>query len=112
MSSVPRMPVPANAAVFQIRCHAGQSGALSATTNDITVKIGQIVCRDGTEQMWDFLLVLSKREENGSLATKVLLCHPDWDDPLEIAVIESDSEHWGVRLGREEPVRNDRQGVT
>ena len=76
------------------------------------MKVAQQILRDGIEQMWDFLLVLSKRERNGKLSTRVLLCHPHWDDPLEIALIESDSENWDVRLGREDPVRSNRQGDT
>jgi hypothetical protein len=101
-----------NAAPFQIRCDARQSGALTVVTDQISVTVGQVLRRDGTEQMWDFLLVLSKRKKNGTLVTRVLLCHPHWDDPLEIALIESDSENWGVRLGREEPVRRTRQNAT
>jgi|SRR5579872_5434820 len=97
---------------FHVRCDAQTVGVFDAKASRVSVTVGQEILRDGIEQMWDFLFVLSKREENGTLATRVLLCHPDWDDPLEIAVIESDSEHWNVRLGREEPVRNDRQGVT
>jgi hypothetical protein len=102
----------ANAAAFQIHCDAGQSGALAATTDHLSARVGHVIRIDGTEQMWDFLLVLSKREKSGTLTTRVLLCHPHWDDPLEIAVIESDSESWDVRLGREEPVPGSGQGVT
>ena len=106
------MPKRINAAAFQIRCDAGQSGALTANPDHISVTLGQLVWRDGTEQMWDFLLVLSKREKNGTLRTRVLLCHPDWDDPLEIALIESDSENWDVRLGKEEAAPSNPPGVT
>ena len=112
MSSVPWMSKQTNAAPFQIRCDARQSGALTVATDQISVTVGQVLRRDATEQMWEFLVVLSKREKNGKLSTRVLLCHPHWDDPLEIALIESDSESWDVRLGSEEPVRSNRQNVT
>ena len=97
---------------FSVRCDGGSEGSLSVSTRKLSVAVAQRILRDGNEQMWDFLLVLSKREKNGKLATRVLLCHPHWDDPLEIALIESDSESWDVRLGREEPVRSNRQNVT
>ena len=100
-----------NSAV-RVSCDAGTAGSFAGTGHKVSVRVGHSILRDGTEQMWEFLLVLSKREKNGKLATRVLLCHPHWDDPLEIAVIESDSENWDVRLGREEPVHSNRQNVT
>ena len=47
--------------------------------------------------MWDFVLVLSDRKD-GLLTTRVLLCHPDWDEPLEIAAVESDPEKMKVQV--------------
>ena len=97
---------------FHLHCDAETAGALDTSADRISVAVGQTILRDDTQQMWDFLLVLSKRERNGKLSTRVLLCHPHWDDPLEIALIESDSENWDVRLGREEPARSNPPGVT
>jgi hypothetical protein len=97
---------------FHLHCDADTAGGFNAITERVSVVVGQAIVREGAEQMWDFLLVLSKLEANGTLATRVLLCHPDWDDPLEIALIESNSETWDVRLGREEPVRSNGQSIT
>ena len=87
---------------FCIRCDAGLSGALRASSERLSAAIGQTISRDGAEQIWDFLFVLSKRDSEGVLSTRVLLCHPDWDEPLEIALIESNGKTLKVVLRQEE----------
>src|SRR5438045_2541382 len=97
---------------FRIRCDTGASGVFDAGANRVSAAVGQNISRDGTQQMWDFLVVLSQQGSDGTLRTRVLLCHPDWDDPLEIASIESTPENLEVRIGREEPVPSNRPPVT
>ena len=38
--------------------------------------------------MWDCILLVAKREADGTLKTQVLLCNPEWDEPMEVANIE------------------------
>jgi hypothetical protein len=93
----------ANTTAFQVRCDAGQSGALSASTDRISVTVGQSVRRDGIEQMWDFVLVLAKRESDGALTTRILLCHPEWAEPLEIASVQSSPAGINLHIADSEP---------
>ena len=97
---------------FCVNCDANIGGSFSGASHKVSVRVAHSISRDHTEQMWDVLLVLSKQETDGTLTTRVLLCHPDWDDALEIASVHSDSRHCEVRLGREEPVPRDRRSVT
>lgn len=88
---------------FHVRCNANSSGAFEADSDGVSVAVGQRVFRAGNQQIWDFLLVLSKRDSEGVLTTRVLLCHPDWDEPLEIAAVESDSEKMKVQVTGSQP---------
>ena len=97
---------------FRIHCEAAGSGALDVCAERTSTSFGQQVLRNGHAQLWDFVLVLAQQGSDGTLKTRVLLCHPDWDDPLEIASIESSPENLNVRVGTEEPVRSNREPVT
>lgn len=74
---------------FHVKCDAGTAGSLSSGTEKVTVTISHKIMRDGREQMWDCVFLLSQRELDGGLRTSVLLCNPDWDEPLEVATVDS-----------------------
>jgi hypothetical protein len=40
--------------------------------------------------MWDSVIIQSK-EEGDEPAVRVLVCHPGWDEPLQVACIRSRS---------------------
>lgn len=74
---------------FYVKSDAGAAGSFSASADQIFVTVSQRVLRDGKEQIWDCVVVHSNTELDGTLRTRVLLCNPDWDEPLEIANVES-----------------------
>ena len=74
---------------FEVRCHAGNAGHLEVASDAVSVKIGQQIRREGKEEFWDSLLVECKEQDDGSLAVEVVVFHPDWDEPLRIASIQS-----------------------
>ena len=74
---------------FEIRCNASGDGQLHVKTNSLSVRVGQLIRRSGAEEMWDSVLILCEIAENGTLTTRVIACHPDWDQQLQIAKIES-----------------------
>jgi len=74
---------------FEVRAHAGSAGHLEVGSETASVRIGQRIRREGHEQIWDSLLVECKELANGTLTMDVVLCHPDWDEPVRIASIES-----------------------
>jgi len=74
---------------FQVKCDAGGAGSFGANAQRVFVTVGQRILRDGREQMWESVVVLAAKERDGTLRTRVLLCNPEWDEPLEIAHVES-----------------------
>ena len=74
---------------FEVRCHAGNAGHLEVASDAVSVKIGQQIRRDGKEEFWGSLLVECKEQDDGSLVVEVVVFHPDWDEPLRIASIQS-----------------------
>jgi hypothetical protein len=75
---------------FEVSCDAGVAGHLEVVSESISVRIGQRVRGQGTELFWSGLLVECREREDGSLAVEVVIYHPDWDEPLKIASIQSD----------------------
>lgn len=74
---------------FQIQCNASEDGQLHVKTNSLSVGIGQLIRCDGRAEMWESVIVLCQTNEDGSLTTRVIVCHPDWDQHLQIANIQS-----------------------
>ncbi len=74
---------------FEVRCHAGTAGHLEVASDAASVKIGQRIRREGKEEFWGSLLVECKEQNDGSLTVEVVVFHPDWDEPLRIASIQS-----------------------
>src|SRR5690349_17764937 len=74
---------------FAVRCDAASAGSFSATSDRLSISVGQQISRGDREQMWDWILIQSSCRSDGSLNTRVLLCNPNWDEPLEIANVES-----------------------
>lgn len=74
---------------FAIRCNGGSAGNFCAGSDRLSVTVSQQIVTKGKEEMWDFVAVHSSQQPDGTLNTRVLLCHPDWDEPLEIVNIAS-----------------------
>ncbi len=72
-----------------MRCHAGNAGHLEVASDAVSVKVGQQIRREGKEEFWGSLLVECKEQDDGSLTVEVVVLHPDWDEPLRIASIQS-----------------------
>ena len=83
---------------FFLRCNAAGSGNFETSCNQFSVAAGQKITRAGIEEIWEFVLMTAKEAEDGTQIIRVLLCHPDWDEPLEIAAIESDLEQMKIEL--------------
>jgi len=74
---------------FGVRCHAGDAGHLEVCSDSLSVRVGQRIRRKGKEELWGSLLVECKEQDDGSLTVEVVVCHPDWDEPVRIASIQS-----------------------
>lgn len=74
---------------FEVRCHAGDAGHLEVASDSVSVRVGQRIRRDGKQELWGSLLVECKEQDDGSLAVEVVVFHPDWDEPVRIASLQS-----------------------
>lgn len=74
---------------FEVRCRAGEAGALHTGAESLQIQIGQLVRVDGAEEMWDSIAVYASEDQNGNLVVRVLVFNPDWEEPLQIASITS-----------------------
>jgi|GEM_PF-6030901 len=73
---------------FEIHCDAGNAGSLHVRTNSASVRIGQRIGIQAAE-FWDSIIILCEELEDGVLSAKIIVCHPDWDQHLQVAHIQS-----------------------
>ena len=83
---------------FEVACDAGRAGQFRVVTESLSVKVGQRFQTDGSVglQAWDSVLVSCGRTDEGSLDIQILLFHPDWDEPRQLALIKSRSNNHGM----------------
>jgi len=74
---------------FEVRCDAGNAGHLEVGSESVSVRIGQRIRKEGKEEFWGSLLVECREQDDGSLAVEVVVFHPDWDEPVRIASLQS-----------------------
>ena len=79
---------PQDNRAFQIDCSASPVGLFRAGADSLSVTIGQRMRTPGGEEMWDSVTIQC-REEGSELAIRVLICHPSWDESLQVACIRS-----------------------
>jgi hypothetical protein len=74
---------------FEVQCKAGKVGALHVGAESLSVQVGQRVLREGTQEIWQSIMVIANEDEAGNLVIRVLVSNPDWEEPLQIASITS-----------------------
>jgi hypothetical protein len=79
---------PKDKRAFQVDCTASPAGSFRAGADSLSVTIGQRICRAGREEMWDSVVVHG-RQDGDEFVLRVLVCHPAWDWPVEIACLRS-----------------------
>ena len=78
-----------NDGTFEVRCDAMPNGHLQVEAQALSIRSGQRIKQDRTEEMWESVLVICEENEDGLLTTKVIVCHPDWEQNLQVACIRS-----------------------
>jgi hypothetical protein len=76
-------------AKFEVHCDAGKAGELRIPADSLSVRIGQLVLRDDGDEMWHSVVVRCEQAEEGLLTIKVILCHFDWEEVRQIALLQS-----------------------
>jgi len=74
---------------FQVNCDAGANGQLRVASEQLVVNVGQKIVRDGHTEIWDSVVVKCSEETDGSCTVNVLLCNPDWEEPMQLACLRS-----------------------
>lgn len=74
---------------FQVNCDAGDQGQLRVASESLVVNVGQTIVRDGRAEIWDSVIIKCSEEPDGSCTVHVLLCNPDWEEPMQLACLRS-----------------------
>src|SRR5215472_12537685 len=74
---------------FQVECSAGERGSLRTTTDSLSINAGQQICRGEDVETWNSVSIYSSQETDGSLSLRVIIFHPDWEEPIQIACLRS-----------------------
>lgn len=83
---------------FRVDCDARRAGRLCFFAESLSIQIGQRFQTDGSAclQAWDSILVSCGRVADGALNIQILLFHPDWDEPRQLALIKSRPSNHGI----------------
>ena len=87
---MPDVLEPKHGRTFQVDSTASPVGSFRAGADSVSVTISQRIRRLGGEEMWDSVIIQCK-EESDVPTVRVLVCHPGWDEPLQVACIRSRS---------------------
>ena len=74
---------------FEVHCDASPNGQLRVKNHALSVAVSQSISRNKTQEVWQSVLIICEEDQNGTLTTKIIVCHPDWDQNLQIASIRS-----------------------
>jgi len=78
-----------HAGSFHVECNAGEKGCLRTTTDSLSIDAGQQIRRGEDVETWNSVSIYSKHETDGSLSLRIIIFHPDWEEPIQIACLRS-----------------------
>jgi hypothetical protein len=78
---------------FHVDCDAGEGGSLRTTTDCLSIMAGQQIRRGQDVETWSSIAIYSKQEVDGSLSLRIVIFHPDWEEPLQIAYVRSSPQN-------------------
>jgi hypothetical protein len=74
---------------FVARCEPHDQRHSLIAASGLSLFVGQRIRRNDLEQMWDSVVIHCDELLDGTLAIRVLVSDPDWDELLQIAWIRS-----------------------
>lgn len=80
---------PDHAGLFHVDCDAGRRGCLRTTTDTLSIHAGQQIRRGEDLEAWNSVSIYSMHEADGSFSLRVIVFHPDWEEPIQIACLRS-----------------------
>jgi len=75
--------------MFSARCEVRSVRHSFENAQNLCLCVSQRLRTRGAEQAWDTVIVQCGEEFDGTLAVKVIISNPDWDEPLQIANLRS-----------------------
>lgn len=77
-----------NGAVFVVRCEPRHPES-SYTSPGLSVLVSQWIRRNRREELWNSVIVRCDEEADGTMAVRVIVANPDWDQQVQIACLRS-----------------------
>jgi len=74
---------------FAVRCEPLLRPTALVASHNLSAFVSQRIRRNNVEQSWDSLLIYCEEEPDGTLAVRVLVSNPDWEQLLQIACLRS-----------------------
>ncbi len=78
-----------NKSDFQVNCDGGEAGQFRMAAGTLSLTVSQRIRCNGIGELSDSLVLVCQPEDNGALVVRVLVCNPNWHEPLQIACIRS-----------------------
>ena len=88
-SSQPQYQPGGHGVDFRVDCDAGEGGSLRTTADSLSISAGQQIRRGQDVETWNSVAIYSKHEVDGGLSLRIIIFHPDWEEPLQIACLRS-----------------------
>lgn len=89
-NEIPKVaPHAAASGLFAVRCEPHVRPTSLIASSAISTFVSQRIRRNNVEQSWDSLLIYCEEEPDGTLAVRVLVSNPDWNELLQIACLRS-----------------------
>lgn len=82
-------PSTSGSRTFVVRCEPHDQRYALIAASGFSLFVGQRIRRRNLEQMWDSVVIHCDELLDGTLAVRVLVSDPDWDELLQIARIRS-----------------------
>jgi hypothetical protein len=74
---------------FEVRCRPEQRRNTLLSDFDLSISVGQLVRGEGAERMWNSVIIRCGEEKDGTLAVRVFVSNPDWEELLQVACLRS-----------------------
>ena len=74
---------------FEARCETREQDYALVAVPGLSVCIAQRIRKDDREQMWDSVVIRCAEEPDGTLAVRIFVSNPDWEELLQIACMRS-----------------------
>lgn len=74
---------------FQVRCEPHDQRHALVSSLGLSIFVTQRIRMNDSERMWDSVIIHGTEEADGTLAVRVFISNPDWQEQLQIACIRS-----------------------